>query len=119
MSAQEEKPNSQRQQRGFQHRHFNRRNRQQGDSPKNSPVEHQGSGHVRRESFKRHHQGQKPNHNKQKQQETPSRAYVPVGEPESITGLLEITNKGFGFIRTAENDWAPSDAAIYVPADIR
>ena len=46
------------------------------------------------------------------------RAYVPVGEPEQLTGLLEITAKGFGFIRTAENNWAPSTEAVYVPADL-
>ena len=46
------------------------------------------------------------------------RAYVPVGEPEELTGLLEITAKGFGFIRTAANNWAPSDEAVYVPADL-
>ena len=46
------------------------------------------------------------------------RAYVPVGEPEELTGLLEITAKGFGFIRTAENNWAPSEEAVYVPADL-
>lgn len=46
------------------------------------------------------------------------RAYVPVGDPEELTGLLEITPKGFGFIRTAENNWAPSSEAVYVPADL-
>ncbi len=46
------------------------------------------------------------------------RAYVPVGEPEELTGLLEITPKGFGFVRTAENNWAPSAEAVYVPADL-
>lgn len=46
------------------------------------------------------------------------RAYVPVGEPQQLTGLLEITPKGFGFIRTSENNWAPSDNAVYVPADL-
>ncbi len=46
------------------------------------------------------------------------RAYVPVGEPEELTGILEITAKGFGFIRVPENNWAPSDAAVYVSADI-
>lgn len=48
----------------------------------------------------------------------PGRVYVPVGEPQELTGILEITGKGFGFIRTADNNWAPSDAAVYVPADI-
>ncbi len=46
------------------------------------------------------------------------RAYVPVGEPAELTGLLEITPKGFGFIRVPENNWAPSNQAVYVPADL-
>ncbi len=46
------------------------------------------------------------------------RAYVPVGEPEELTGLLEITKKGFGFIRVSENNWAPSESAVYVPEDL-
>ena len=119
MSAAEENPNSQRQQRPNQRRHFHHRNRQQDDASKSSQGIRQGGAQVRRESFNRH-KGQKPQQHKNKpqQQEAPTRAYVPVGEPTSITGLLEITNKGFGFIRTADNDWAPSDTAIYVPADI-
>lgn len=114
MTAPEESPNSQRPQR-FQRRHFNRRQKQQGDNNKNTSPQNErsGGGSVRRESFHRHKQ---QNKNQQPQQQ--SRAFVPVGEPESITGILEITNKGFGFIRTADNDWAPSDSAIYVPADI-
>ncbi len=47
-----------------------------------------------------------------------SRAYVPIGDPEELTGILEITNKGFGFVRTAENNWAPSDEAVYVSLDL-
>ena len=116
MSATEESPNSQRQQRN-KRPHFKNKSRQQGEH-KNPQQERQGGSHSRRESFHRN----KPHNNKNKQHQAPSqeqpRAFVPVGEPESITGILEITNKGFGFIRTADNDWAPSDAAIYVPADI-
>ena len=121
MTAPGENSNSQRQQRPNQRRHFHHRNRQQGDNNKNPQGENQGAAQVRRESFNRNKpQKQRFNKNKQQQnnQDSATRAYVPVGEPESITGLLEITNKGFGFIRTADNDWAPSDAAIYVPADI-
>ncbi|MEE1265456.1 MAG: transcription termination factor Rho [Akkermansia sp.] len=121
MTAPGENSNSQRQQRPNQRRHFHHRNRQQGDNNKTPQGENQGAAQVRRESFNRNKpQKQRFNKNKQQQynQDSATRAYVPVGEPESITGLLEITNKGFGFIRTADNDWAPSDAAIYVPADI-
>lgn len=122
MTAPEEHQNPQRQQRN-QRRHFNRKPRPQGSENKNTQIERQGGGQVRRESFhKQHkHQNQKnknKQNNNQNQQQTQGRAFVPVGEPESITGLLEITAKGFGFIRTADNDWAPSDSAIYVPADI-
>ena len=122
MTAPEEHQNPQRQQRN-QRRHFNRKPRPQGGENKNTQPERQGGGQVRRESFhKQHkHQNQKnknKQNNNQNQQQPQGRAFVPVGEPESITGLLEITAKGFGFIRTADNDWAPSDSAIYVPADI-
>lgn len=62
-------------------------------------------------------------HPKKKEKREPikpinGRAYVPVGEPTELTGLLEITAKGFGFIRTADNNWAPSSEAVYVSADI-
>ena len=119
MTAPEEHQNQQRQQHN-QRRHFNRKPRPQGGENK-TQAERQGGGQVRRESFHKQHKHQQ-NKNKQNsnknQQQNQGRAFVPVGEPESITGLLEITAKGFGFIRTADNDWAPSDSAIYVPADI-
>ena len=120
MTAPEEHQNQQRQQHN-QRRHFNRKPRPQGGENKNAQAERQGGGQARRESFHKQHKHQQ-NKNKQNsnknQQQNQGRAFVPVGEPESITGLLEITAKGFGFIRTADNDWAPSDSAIYVPADI-
>lgn len=46
------------------------------------------------------------------------KAYVPVGEPQPVSGLLEITPKGFGFIRIPDNNWAPSEDAIYVSAEL-
>ena len=118
MTAAEETPNSQRHQRNNKRHHNNRRPRQQGEK-NNTRQERQGGTSARRESYKHRHNN-KPQKNKQtsSQNQQQSRAFVPVGEPESITGILEITNKGFGFIRTADNDWAPSDSAIYVPADI-
>ncbi len=120
MTAAEETPNNQRQQRNNRRPHHNRRSRSQGDN-KEPRQESQGGTSVRRESTRRPHNN-KPQKNKNKQNnnqnQSQGRAFVPVGEPESITGILEITSKGFGFIRTADNDWAPSDSAIYVPADI-
>ncbi len=71
----------------------------------------------RRQRPQKNTEGAEPQ-NKQQQPQGKSRAYVPVGEPEQLTGLLEITAKGFGFIRVPENGWAPSDEAVYVPADI-
>ncbi len=71
----------------------------------------------RRPRPQKHAEGGEPQPNSQ-QPQGKVRAYVPVGEPEQLTGLLEITAKGFGFIRVPENGWAPSDEAVYVPADI-
>ncbi len=53
-----------------------------------------------------------------KEGEQKSRSYVPLGEPEPLTGILEITNKGFGFVRTADNGWAPSNDAVYVSIEL-
>ncbi len=71
----------------------------------------------RRQRTQKSAEGGEPQQNGN-QQQGKGRAYVPVGEPEQLTGLLEITGKGFGFIRVPENGWAPSDEAVYVPADI-
>ena len=97
-----------------------------------SRHEQQRQGHARNKfrDYKRgFNRGKKREHNYRKPggatgegspqgEENASRAYVPVGEPTELTGLLEITAKGFGFIRVQENNWAPSTEAVYVPADI-
>lgn len=82
-----------------------------------------GGKNRNRNKFRRggNNNGGNNGQNKQPQQQqnaAPSRAYVPVGEPEPLTGILEITAKGFGFVRTPDNNWAPSDTAIYVPEDL-
>ncbi len=59
-----------------------------------------------------------PKKRKNKESEQSSRSYVPIGEPEPLTGILEITNKGFGFVRTADNGWAPSTDAVYVSIEL-
>ncbi len=77
-----------------------------------------GNRRNRGNRFQRRQRPQKNAEGGEPQQQEKSRAYVPVGEPEELTGLLEITGKGFGFIRVPDNGWAPSDEAVYVPADI-
>ena len=111
-------------------RRFSRRPQQQemrdaaqdasGDSPR-QPNRHnrtQGPNKNNRFHKRAHHQARNKDNNTPNQEQNTGRAYVPVGEPEELTGLLEITNKGYGFIRVPENNWAPSDAAVYVSADI-
>ena len=111
-------------------RRFSRRPQQQemrdaaqdasGDSPR-QPNRHnrtQGPNKNNRFHKRAHHQARNRDNNTPNQEQNTGRAYVPVGEPEELTGLLEITNKGYGFIRVPENNWAPSDAAVYVSADI-
>lgn len=114
------------------HKHFNRRNTDSRDDSKaqqSSPqrqMRRQGQhGNFRKNSKQQAPQPRKTHTDRQRSAphrdttaQQPSRAYVPVGEPEPLTGILEITPKGFGFIRTQENNWAPSDAAVYVSEDI-
>lgn len=47
-------------------------------------------------------------------------SYTPreLGEPEPVDGLLEITNKGFGFLRKPDNDFDAFAEAVYVPQDM-
>lgn len=39
-------------------------------------------------------------------------------ERKAVSGVLEILPKGFGFLRSPENQYRPSDEDIYVPSDI-
>lgn len=89
----------------------NREDRNDGSRRQGNPQ--QGN----RQKFNKN-KGNKPQRKPQVQDSVPSRAFVPVGEPEPLTGILEITGKGFGFVRTPDNNWAPSETAIYVPEDI-
>lgn len=41
-----------------------------------------------------------------------------LGPPEPVDGLLEITNKGFGFLRKQDNDFDAFAEAVYVPQDM-
>lgn len=120
----------QQQQQGRGRRDFRNRRNNGGNRPQreeNTPAPQQqnnrNGGNNNRRRNNRHRGGNGNNRPQQQQGQqqnnaAPSRAYVPVGEPEPLTGILEITPKGFGFIRTPENNWAPSDTAIYVPEDL-
>ncbi len=93
--------------------------RRGGDNSGNNNRRNKGNNRFqRRQRPQKQAEGNNAPEANQPQQQGKGRAYVPVGEPEQLTGLLEITAKGFGFIRVPENGWAPSDEAVYVPADI-
>lgn len=108
------------QQQGHGRHHF--RNRRRGNGGDQQPGEEKNAANNGNNGGNRRNRNKQRGGNRPQQQQqqnaAPSRAYVPVGEPEPLTGILEITAKGFGFIRTPENNWAPSDTAIYVPEDL-
>ena len=95
---------------------------QRPPSGRNKRHDNRGGAASHRRNFSS--KGKKRNHNHAATADSPSgevastRAYVPVGEPTELTGLLEITNKGYGFMRVPENNWTPSPEAVYVPADL-
>ena len=109
-----------------QERTWRRRNSGNGDSPREprngytrnrSDREEAPRMAVHRQSFHRNKYFNKRN-NSDSENVQNTRPYVPVGEPTEMTGLLEITPKGYGFMRVADNNYAPSTEAVYVPADI-
>lgn len=111
-------------------RRFSRRPQQQeprddmrdsaGDNNRPYNRNNRGQSHHKNNRFNKRNNQQRhrDNNASPNREQNTGRAYVPVGEPEELTGLLEITSKGYGFIRVPENNWAPSDAAVYVSADI-
>ena len=84
----------------------------------NNTSRHQRVFHRRQNPSSPRSGGPRPARSNSYEETAPSRAYVPVGEPTELVGLLELTSKGFGFIRVPENNWAPSTEAVYVPADL-
>ncbi len=99
------------QQEGRRHREFNKKENNHGG-------QQQGNRNNNKKHFNKQGKGNNKQRKPQVQEQAPGRAYVPVGEPEPLKGILEITPKGFGFVRTPDNNWAPSDTAVYVPEDI-
>lgn len=55
------------------------------------------------------------NNRREFQQES---ALVVTGEPYEVNGLLELAPKGFGFLRTPDNDFDQVTGGIYVAPDI-
>ncbi|MFT5468959.1 MAG: transcription termination factor Rho [Verrucomicrobiales bacterium] len=50
----------------------------------------------------------------------PRQAEVPTGPPIDAAGLLEISNKGFGFLRQTENDYQQNPSDVFVtPETVR
>ncbi|MEG0334485.1 MAG: transcription termination factor Rho [Akkermansia sp.] len=43
---------------------------------------------------------------------------IQFGPPEEVNGLLELTFKGFGFLRTQESGFEQAHDAVYVPIDM-
>ena len=80
-----------------------------GDSPDRRPANNAGGKNRFRKPF---HKGARKNAS------GGGAAYVPVGEPRELTGLLEITPKGFGFVREQQCNWAQNVDSVYVPADL-
>ncbi len=126
MSNSPDSPQQENSRRTHTRRVHTRNPQQQGGEPNGQQRRNgEGGGNRRnrnrgfqRRQKQRNNEGGEQQKQPQPQQQPKGRAYVPVGEPEPLTGLLEITTKGFGFIRVQENGWAPSEEAVYVPADI-
>lgn len=58
------------------------------------------------------------NNNPQEGAAPQSNAPRELAPPEPVDGLLEITNKGFGFLRKPDNDFDAFAEAVYVPQDM-
>lgn len=80
----------------------NRNNRQDGRNGRN------GNERVKNRWNNNHQEGAAPQNNAPRE----------LGPPEPVDGLLEITNKGFGFLRKQDNDFDAFAEAVYVPQDM-
>lgn len=80
----------------------NRNNRQDGRNGRN------GNDRVKNRWNNNHQEGTAPQNNAPRE----------LGPPEPVDGLLEITNKGFGFLRKQDNDFDAFAEAVYVPQDM-
>lgn len=80
----------------------NRNNRQDGRNGRN------GNDRVKNRWNNNHQEGNAPQNNAPRE----------LSPPEPVDGLLEITNKGFGFLRKPDNDFDAFAEAVYVPQDM-
>lgn len=80
----------------------NRNNRQDGRNGRN------GNDRVKNRWNNNHQEGNAPQNNAPRE----------LAPPEPVDGLLEITNKGFGFLRKPDNDFDAFAEAVYVPQDM-
>lgn len=80
----------------------NRNNRQDGRNGRN------GNDRVKNRWNNNHQEGAAPQNNAPRE----------LAPPEPVDGLLEITNKGFGFLRKPDNDFDAFAEAVYVPQDM-
>lgn len=74
----------------------------------------QRNGKNRFKKNGRNNKNFRDNRNKNNFNKPPQLLPLELGPPEEFEGLLEITPKGFGFLRTPETDFAQLNAAIYV-----
>lgn len=80
----------------------NRNSRPDGRNGRN------GNDRVKNRWNNNHQEGTAPQNNAPRE----------LGPPEPVDGLLEITNKGFGFLRKQDNDFDAFAEAVYVPQDM-
>ncbi len=98
-------------------RPFNKGQRDNRDNRNNDNQQGKGfykNGKKFQKNKQQNHQQGGYNKNKAPRE----RAYVPIGEPEEHTGLLIITPKNYGFVRSLGGTASPDEDAVYVPADL-
>jgi transcription termination factor Rho len=72
----------------------------------------------RREFPDRREPRQDPRHEPRQWEPRPPRPEIPLGPPEDCSGLLEMTDKGFAFLRPKERGFIPSPNDPFVSAEL-
>lgn len=99
-----------------QRQRFDRQNRRNGNDRFNKNRNNRQDGRYGRNGNDRVKNRWNNNH----QEGAPPQQHAPreLAPPEPVDGLLEITNKGFGFLRRPDNDFDAFAEAVYVPQDM-